>query len=285
MVIRGRSFGRHTRTLSPPGATNGESAAEQRPHWRVWASAGRQGSSQDDAKPAQILCHRRRHPVCRADRAQRAAGTGRPGADAGQGRGAQAGDPSRSARLQGRAPARRRGRAKGCRHAPGARRRADPRNRHRLPPPVQPAEPAQTIAPVALTTSPDEGEAERAVRAAREKAKAGRRASSASRANAPGRARWRKPAPSRCRSIITAMRRARPTGRSDRAAAVGPALVDASPPARAQHTSTHDPVAPPPNWRNAIAPEIERGRSRTALRSLPLFTIHCEPARPVMMPT
>jgi hypothetical protein len=37
---------------------------------------------------------------------------------------------------------------------------------------VQPAEPAQTIAPVALTTSPDEAEAERAVRVAQEKMKA-----------------------------------------------------------------------------------------------------------------
>jgi|GEM_PF-5273052 len=37
---------------------------------------------------------------------------------------------------------------------------------------IQPAEPAQTIAPVALTTSPVEGEAERAVRAARDKMKA-----------------------------------------------------------------------------------------------------------------
>jgi len=37
---------------------------------------------------------------------------------------------------------------------------------------IQPAEPAQTIAPAALTTGPDEGEAERAVRAARDKMKA-----------------------------------------------------------------------------------------------------------------
>ena len=148
-------------------------------------------------------------------------------------------------------------------------------------------EPAQTMAPAALTNTPTGDEAERAVRAAQEKMRAEKaRKAKAKLARERARSRrWRKPARQQepdhygqRPQAVTPMRRARPTGRSDRAVAAGKAADGAGagkPPPHALTFSRRAP--PPPTWRNAIAFEIERTRSRTA--SAVIAALH-DPLRP-----